>query len=229
MQVDIYIREIDGNREIRIPWLPDEIKYGTGETSVASYEILDKGVVEIPTGVGISNYSWESIFPGVGRQDSDCGLMRGSWKAPTTYHNILTQWKESRTKLNLLVTGYPINKTVFISNYTGTASGGFGDITYTVDFKEWGNITVSSSKNKQITKSSSNRSSNTEESSTYVVKSGDTLWGISQKVSLKWSTLYNMNKEIIEKTATERWKAAGINRGSQHGKWIFPGTKLLIK
>ena len=40
MQVDIYISERSGSREIRIPWLPETIQYGIGEAIFASFTIL---------------------------------------------------------------------------------------------------------------------------------------------------------------------------------------------
>ena len=64
MQVDIYISERSGSREIRIPWLPETIQYGIGEAIFASYDIMSKGTVSIPTGSELGEYSWEGIFPG---------------------------------------------------------------------------------------------------------------------------------------------------------------------
>ncbi len=230
MKTDIYIREINGDREIRIPWLPDEIQFSTGEASMASYDILNRGEVAVPTGVGLSEYSWESIFPGEGRKNADCGLMRGSWKKPEYYHKILEDWKANRARLNLVVVGYPINKTVYLTNYNGTGSGGFGDITYTVEFKEARNITITSSKVKAPKTVYQNRP-NTKKNTTVTVKEGDTLWEIAERElgsGSRWTEIYKKNKEIIEKTAKARWKAAGINRSSQGGKWIFPGTVLIL-
>lgn len=233
MKVDIYIKEVNGNREIRIPWLPDELPFDTGEAAMASYEILNKGEVVVPTGVGLAEYSWESIFPGSGRTDKT--LLHGTWKKPEYYHNILKGWKEKGTKLNLLVTGYPINKNVYITNYSGKASGAFGDIVYSVTFKEARKIVVTSVTVKTSKTNTSTRSSSPNEkkqkTSTYTVKSGDTLWSIAQKKlgsGAKWKKIYDANKSIIESTAKKRWKAAGKNRGSQNGKWIFPGTVLTI-
>ena len=225
MKVDIYLREVNGDREIRIPWLPDEIPFDTGEAAMASYDILNKGEVVIPTGVGLTTYSWESLFPGKGRKDD--ALQRGRWNKPSTYHDTLTYWKENRVKLNLLVTGYPINMTVYVRKYNGTISGGFGDIPYSIELIEARDIVISSS----VIKKPEKRPSPKQDTSTYVVKSGDTLWAIAEKIlgsGSLWETIYDANKEIIESTATERWKAAGKDRDSEHGKWIFPGTKLFI-
>lgn len=240
MKVDIYIREINGNREIRIPWLPDEINFDTGEASMASYDILNKGEVSIPTGVSPSEYYWDSIFPGENRTDKS--MMRGDWKNPDTYHKILTDWKEKRTKLNLLVIGYPINKTVYITSYNGKASGGFGDIEYSVSFKEARSITITSKnvvvKHTPITVNRPSTETESEspvytikEGQTYTVKEGDTLWDIAEKTlgsGGKWKTIYKLNMMIIENTAKLHWAAVGLNRGSQNGRWIFPGTKLRL-
>lgn len=225
MKVDIYLREVNGDREIRIPWLPDSISFGSGEAIMASYEILNLGEVAIPTGVGLANYSWESIFPGSGR--SDYGLLRGSWQKPSYYDDILNDWKEKGTKLNLLVTGYPINKSVYIADYKREASGGFGDITYSLSLKEARTIRVTSSKSTANKNSTSARSTTQENTNTYTVTDGDTLWGIAEKKlgsGSRWKEIYTANQNIIESTAKSR-----LGRGSNYGHWIFPGTKLLLK
>ena len=229
MKVDIYIREVNGNREIRIPWLPDEISFGTGDAIMGSYDIINRGEVAVPAGVGLSEYSWESIFPGAGRQYTDYGLMRGEWKEPAHYHNILTSWKEKGTKLNLTVIGYPINIEVYLTEYTGIGSGGFGDITYTVGFKEARSITITTSKQAVAPKKRP-----VEKKMTVVVKEGDTLWTLAEKhlgAGSKWRIIYDLNCDIIEKTAIEHRRAANDKnywRGSNGGHWIFPGTVLIL-
>jgi len=232
MQVDIYIREVGGNHEIRIPWLPDEISYGTGEASTATYDIMKKGEVIVPTGVGLATCTWESIFPG--KQRTDTSMLRGKWIPPATYCSTLNRWKKEGTRLNLMVVGYPINLTAYLTNFTYTASGGFGDISYSLAFKEAKIITVSSKFVHKVQTTTTTSKTTTRPKTTpqtYVVKSGDTLWSIAEKTlgsGAKWTTLYNLNKTSIDSIAWERWKAAGIKRGSENGKWIFPGTKICI-
>ena len=56
--------------------------------------------------------------------------------------------------------------------------------------------------------------------------SGDTLWGIASKKlgdGAKWTSLYEVNQEIIEAAAQSRGKYS-----SDHGHWIYPGTALII-
>lgn len=230
MKVDIYIKEVNGKRRIRIPWLPDEIKYGTGEASMASYDIIGKGKVAIPTGVGLATCSWESVFPGAYRTDKS--LLHGSWIKPETYQKTLTDWKKKKTKLNLLVVGYPINMNVYLTDFSAAPSGAFGDIAYTISFTEARTITVkSSSSTGSASSNNASKPRSEKKSSSYTIKSGDTLWSIAKKTlgsGSRWKEIYNLNKSIIESTARKRWKAAGKNRGSENGRWIFPGTKLRI-
>lgn len=234
MKVDIYIRETSGSnpRNIRIPWLPDVINFETGAASMASYDILNLGKVEIPSGVDLRSCSWESIFPGAYRTDS--GMLRGKWKEPSYYDCILNDWKKKGTRLSLLVIGYPINISVYLEDYSVKANGGFGDIEYSISFREARTIKVKSSKVKNTgtatssgygTSSSGKRTTSTK-STTYVVKSGDTLWGIAQSQlgsGSKWGQIYTWNKSIIEATAKSRGKSS-----SNNGHWIFPGTKLQL-
>lgn len=231
MQIDIYVREKGGGREIRIPWLPEKITFDTGEIIVASYDIMNKGTVAVPTGRDLSGLSWESEFPGKNRTDKS--MMRGSWQAPENYHNVFKDWKEKGTTLTVLVTGYPINEDVFVSEYSGDLTGAFGDIAYSVTFKEKRGVSIRAiqsgigSSEPKVTETKRA----TEEFTTYTVKDGDTLWSISERLlggGTNWEAIYNANKEIIESTATERWNKAGIDRDSQHGHWIFSGTTLKI-
>lgn len=222
MTVDIYIREKNGNREIRVPWLPEKIKMDSGGTIRMSFDILNKGPVEIPTGSGLRSYSWASEFPGKYRTDT--GMLRGTWQDPKTYHNILEEWKAKGTPLVLLVTGYPINDDVYVDTYFGEAYGAFGDWAYEVSFIEARDIVITSSKTSSGTSSSTTRPTTT--TSQYTIKSGDTLWSISKRFlgsGAKWKTIYNANKDIIESTAKKRGK-----KSSNNGHWIFPGVTLTI-
>ena len=217
--VDIYIREKSGEREIRVPILPEEIKFPNGDTMFILQNIMGIGEVAVPSGTELASYSWESEFPGVKRQNSS--MQRGPWEDPSTYDSILKDWKENGTKLNLLVIGYPINVDVYLKTYSPIAEGPFGDISYKVEFIEARDITI-----KTSTVKSSETKRPAETSGTYTIKSGDTLWGIAKKFygnGAKWNTIYTANKDIIEKTAKKYGK-----KSSSNGHWIYPGVKLTI-
>lgn len=221
MQIDIYVREKSGTREIRFPLLPEEIPFPSGDAIGITYEVMDLGEVVIPSGTELDNYSWESAFPGQYRKNDP--MIRGPWIDPKNYDSILRDWLQKGTELNLLVTGYPINADVYLKEYHGKAYGAFGDISYEIAFMEARSIVVTTTKVAQ-TAATTTRPATT--SSTYVIKSGDTLWAIALKFygsGAKWGTIYNANKDIIEKTAKKYGR-----KSSDNGHWIYPGVTLTI-
>lgn len=221
MQIDIYIREKGGKRELRMPLLPEEIPFQRGDATVVTYEIMGLGEVAIPSGTELGSWSWKSSFPGMYRRDDP--MIRGTWYPPEDYDRTLNDWKEKGTELNLLVTGYPINVDVYISKYHGAAAGAFGDISYEIEFFEARKIVVTTTKVEQPVVETTRPATT---STTHTVKSTDTLWDIAKMFygsGAKWGTIYNANKDIIEKTARSR----GL-KSSDNGHWIFSGTVLTI-
>ena len=222
MDVDIYIRERNGSREIRIPWLPSQIKYESGGAIIATYDILNQGEVGIPSGTGLARISWDSQFPGENRTDSS--MLRGKKRKPSYYHKILESWKDKGTPLNLMVTGYPINMDVILEDYSAAPAGGFGDLEYSVAFMEDLDLTIKTKKN--TTKTTSQEKRPAETTTAYTIKKGDTLWAIAQRFlgsGTKWKTIYEANKAIIESTAKKYGKSS-----SNNGWWIYPGVTIQI-
>lgn len=223
MNVDIYIKMKSTGRALRIPLLPEEITGNTGDGKFVTYDIMGKGEVAIPTGVGLAKVGWESEFPG--KDWPVPSMIRGTNEGASYYHSLLRKFKRDKTVLNLMVTGYPINMDVYVSSYTYKASGPFGNISYEVEFTECKDIVIKTSTVASSTKSSTTKRTTTE-TKTYVVKSGDTCWGISLKYyknGLEWPKIYKANKEIIERTAKKHGKSS-----SDNGWWIYPGIRLVI-
>lgn len=221
MKVDIYIREKDGKREIRVPILPEEIQVSYGEGTFVTYDIMNKGEVAEPSGVGLTEISWKSEFPGIYRTETS--MIHGARQYPQVFIQIINSWRKNGTPLNLLVTGYPINIDVYVKDYKEGISGAFGDVPYEIKFIEKKDITIKKTAVKTQTPSTKRPAAKTTK---YTIKSGDTLWGIAKKFlgsGTKWELIYNANKTIIEQTAKKYGKSS-----SNHGNWIYPGVTLTI-
>lgn len=219
MKVDIYVRDKRGNREIRIPLLPEKYSIDGGNTTFVTSDIMSLGEVYTPSGTELRAYSWKSEFPGELRKNDP--MIRGVWQPPKFYYDILNEWQKNGTKLTLLIVGSPINTDVYLSKFHAGGAGPFGDLSYEIEFVEARNIVVTST---EVATETVNRPTST--SQTYTIKSGDTLWGIAVKYygsGAKWKTIYDANKEIIEQTAKKYGK-----KSSDNGHWIYPGVTLTI-
>lgn len=229
MNTDIYITATDGSGEIQIPWLPEEIEFNANSKLMASYSILDAGEVRLPSGRNLRGFGWSSVFPGEGH--SDLPFLRTEWQDPKTYQGILSRWLQEGTPLRLLITGTPVNHDVYLESYRVNYSGGHGDYYYSVSFIEKRDIIIKGTKTAEsgttiIASTTKNATSASPTSNTYTIKSGDTLWSIAKKElgdGKKYSTLYSLNKTIIEETANKRGY-----KGSDGGHWIFPGTVIKL-
>lgn len=226
MQVDIYIKESEGSRELRIPWLPDRVRCDVNGTRMESFEIIDEGEVDVPSGSNLTRFSWESIFPGEGHKDLP--FLRGKWQNPKKIQTMLSEWRVYGTPLRIIVTGTPINHDVYLEDYSVDYESGYGDYKYAISFKQRKKIKISSKK-AHVSRSVSFGSSHGGGGGgghTYTVKQGDTLWGISQKyygAGSQYGTIYNANKDGIESTAQKYGKSS-----SNGGHWIYPGQVIHI-
>lgn len=129
------------------------------------------------------------------------------------------------TSMNVTLEGYQIDE---------DAEQGTDVKVSSIDLKQYKTYGVTTLKVKKK-KTSTNKKVVTKKKTTsvkkktvtqYEVKKGDTLWFIAKKYlgsGNKYKTIYNVNKDVIEKAAKKHGKA-----GSANGHWIYPGTKLKI-
>lgn len=222
MQIDMYVREKNGKREIRFPILPAEFSFMDGDAIFITNEIVGRGSVSVPSGTELGTYSWESEFPGALRKNDP--MIRGQWQDPKNYVNILRDWKNKGTKLNLLITGYPVNVDVYCNEFVPKGAGAFGDIYYEISFIEARDITIITTK----VKASDIPKRQAYTPKTYTVVEGDDLWSIALRFygdSNKWEDIFQANREIIEQTSRER---GTTGQGNAHGHWIYPGQVFVL-
>lgn len=224
--VEIYLKNLKTNDKLRFPMLPTEINVKKSN-QFENYTILNIGEVSIPNGTALNEFSWSGILPGEQRKGQP--YIR-KWKEPAKIYNWISRLKPKDgkpVKVRLLITGTPINCDVYLSDFTATPTGGYGDINYSISFiraktikvKKKADVKKKSSK-KKSGKELKNKPKNEERTSppkakTYTVKSGDSLWKIAQKLygdGSQYTKLYNANKKVV-----------GNNQNL-----IFPGQVLKI-
>lgn len=140
MQPIIYISEKKGSRELQIPWTPEEIHFTSNGTRFASYDLLGRGEVKIPSGANLHGYSWDGILPG--KEQLDYGLSRHTNEEPKRIQGLWSSWREYGTLLHLLIPGTPINHDVYLEDYDIRYAGAFGDYEYSISFIDAREITV---------------------------------------------------------------------------------------
>lgn len=229
---DILLKERDSSRGFYFPWLPEKIEFESGGVVVASYDVMNRGPVEIPTGTGLMEFSWEGIFPGVRRTDAGMKQPSSPNGMPMYYHNILEDWRKKGTVLNLLVYGYPINCDVIISDYTAKATGAFGDWEYTLKLKEKRELTLWQLKPKATAQATAGPDASAEQKratatgKTYTIKKGDSPWKIAQQQlgnGARWKEIIELNQEVLEATAKKYGKHCTVS--DPH---IYAGTVITL-
>lgn len=200
--MDIYLTNLKTNDRLQFPMLPTEISVKKGN-QFASYTILQKGEVKIPSGTQLDSFSWSGILPGKKRRNDP--YIR-AWQNPKAIYNWITNLKAKGgkpVKARLLITETPINCDVYLSVFQATPTGGYGDINYS--------ITLTQAKQIKVTKSAKkvqvlmNAPKNEERPSapaaqTYTVVKGDCLWKIAQKFygnGSQYTKIYEANKGTI--------------------------------
>ena len=235
-----------GGAVTQFPMMPEKITLGA-DAKFMTYSIISLGDVKIPRGQGIKEISWSGIFPGKARKNYP---FVSSWVDPNTlinrrpnrffckyiYFCIYSSSSYNGTICKLLVTGTCINYSVYISSFKGKYSGGLGDFYYDIKFiiareikiyttKEL-KIGTSSKTQRPASKKSNKKSTTGSKTTTYTIKSGDTLSRIAQKKlgkASRYPEIYKLNKSKIEAAAKKHGR-----KSSNNGHWIYPGTKLTI-
>lgn len=195
--MDFYLAQ--GSYRFQFPMNPDQVQVQMGP-NVENHSVVALGTINTPRGKVPRVYSWQGILPGQARQSQP---FVKNWQDPKTLNNHLVTWSEAGTPLQLIITGTPINITVFISKYNPTWIGGMGDYQYSIELTERRQIMIGTAGSSFTAKSTTAKTRAAPPTpKTYTVKSGDTLWGITKKLGVSPSsanvnTLYQTNKSTI--------------------------------
>lgn len=212
------------------PALPERIqgKYGA---KYQSFDIISQGVVKVPKGTDVAEFSWDGVFFGKTKR-KEAIVKKNSWRKPDECVKLLIDYMTNEIVLNLIVTETWINVDVTISSFQPRPTGAYGNIEYSISFVEKKPLQIYTTEEmgtpskKKKTKPRNDSGSKHGSGGTYTVVNGDTLWMIAVKKlgkGSRWTEIYDANAETIEGEAKKHGR-----QSSDHGHWIWPGEVLVI-
>lgn len=205
--MDIYITEKETGTRIALSMLPEKVKH-KGSTKFQTYDIINVGEVKLPRGTKLLSFSWSGTFPGQSRKKYSF-VKSHFWRPPKELESIFERWRKNGTVLILMVTETWINHEVMVSDFSGTPTGGCGDVDYDVTFTENKEIKIYTTSEMNIMPSAKTNENGTTATrpepaaaaaTTYTVKKGDSLWVIAKKFlgdDARYTELYELNKGTI--------------------------------
>ncbi len=200
--------------KITLPVNPEKLDISSSQT-IEKYEILKNGPIAVPSYVDLREFSFTSEFPhekihyitanSKFKDAEECLDQFEIWRKKL----IPIQFMAGKIGSNNKVISDAINTLVLIQNLAITEKAGEERDKYVsfqlLEYKKY---------SKKYNKSSNTDDSNPKNKGYYVIKSGDTLWGIAKKYygdGTKYMKIYNANKKIIKNPSL-----------------IYPGQKLVI-
>ncbi len=185
IKIKIILSEFDTGDYMTFPMLPESITVECG-TRFQNYDIMNVGEIMLPLGEELTRFSWKCKIPGQKRQTkNNLGLFLNTFivveKDPKAMEEWFSYLRNSNIKCRLLITETPVNHNVYLENYKMTYSGGYGDYECDISFIHAKELKVLTEEPLKPLISSENVRPSKKAESSYVIKKGDTLWGIAQK------------------------------------------------
>ena len=128
----VHITNLKTEEIIQLSMTPEAIKVTSG-ASFRSYSIIERGEVKLPKGEELTTINWRGIFPHAGILMYPF-VNHAVWERPEEIIRALNRWRSSGDKLKLLITETPINHEFYLKDFDPEFSGGFGNVTYTINF-----------------------------------------------------------------------------------------------
>lgn len=202
--IEYWLTYNSGVEKLRLPVPPQEYEVVTGmnHTKVNVHELGEVLLMGKPK---LTTISLTSYFPI--RYDGLCQYKDIPW--PQACINKIDRWKKSGKPIRLIITGdgLKVNLPCVIEDFNYKQIAGPQDIHFTLELVEYRFIkakptTAAKSTANKTTTTSTKRTTTKSSSSTYTIKKGDTLSGISKKVygdASRWKEIKTKNSIKDEK------------------------------
>lgn len=214
----------------RLPVLPETIKISSSANN-SSDKVVNIGEITQKQGRKAKVISFKSFFPA----EEFNGSVSGT-RHPIAFVNALEKAIDQKETVRFTFSRsgsdrLSISMLCTIEKFEYNEDGDDPDtIHYSITLKEYRTPTVNQLKqdasNNASKQSNSNRPKTNENTKTYTIKKGDTLWAIAKKhlgSGNRYTEIYELNKAIIEKVAKEHGR-----KSSSNGHWIYAGTVITL-
>lgn len=216
-----------GSDALKLPVNPPENQI-TAAIRTVSVTSIEEGEFTFGRGRVPARLSFESFFPGVGRQGDP---LWPDWRHPLEYVAIIGQWMDPRNKipLQLLITESQVTLwDCFIEGFDRRdPTGAFGDVWYTLSFierrrmrlytqAELAALSQQGASSGLVGQESQGDRPPIQRPDTYVTNEGDTFWEIARRFyddGEKWADI---------------WQANLADVGADPNPPITPGTTLRL-
>jgi hypothetical protein len=231
MAVEFYLIASGGDA-LKLPVNPPEAQI-TAAIRTVGFTSIEEGEFTFGRGRVPARFSFESFFPGVGRQPpegSEPNPLWPDWRHPLEYVAIIGQWMDPRNKipLQLLITDSEVTGwDCFIESFDRRdPTGGHGDVWYTLTLIERREMRLytqaelvaaqqAAAAGDAVTAAVVQRTE-IARPDTYVTREGDTFWEIAKRFyddGDKWADIWQSNLE---------------DTGADPNPPITPGTTLRL-
>lgn len=198
----------------RFAVLPPSFEVGNSMQNT-TIDITNLGEINLIGKKGSKTLSLSSFFP---EQEYDFVQYTG-FPTPKECVKLIESWMDNPVQVT--ITDTTINLKMTIESFPYSIQDGTGDIYFTIELKEYRKpVLVAKTKTMMISKTSkkimkynSARESKAVKSTTYTVKSGDTLSGIAKRLT----------------GDSSNYKAIANQNNISNPNKIYPGQKLVIK
>jgi len=201
----------NGEEEMQFPLNPSSLDVSE-PGQAQSYDVVGLGEINVIKDRKLPSYSFSGLFPAqrypflsVFDGLDDKQKAKVVVKQPSEYITLIEKWMDSRMPVRLVIVSdtYDINTAASIESFEWReAAGSSGDIEYSIELKKYRfyaarKIEQVTSGNKVVQKvSTPARPNEKQQSKTYKLVAGDTLWKVAQSQlgnGARWKEIQTLN------------------------------------